>query len=115
MSIAFLAIFFVRRILIVALFHVDILSLRYGLIMGIVQIPYLCYLIVYKPLIEELSIEIVNEAVLCFTYLFVHLYSDATPSAQDRYDFGWLAVVFFLALFVINIVHITIPVMKGLK
>lgn len=72
-------------------------------------------MIIHRPLIEELNIEIVNEVYVCFTYLLVHVYSDATPSAQDRYYFGWIVITLFFMLFIINIVHILIPAVRELK
>lgn len=63
-------------------------------------------------MIEELTIEVINELSVSLTYYFVHVYTDYTTSADARFDLGWVIITCFILLFVINLANILIPAIK---
>jgi hypothetical protein len=71
----FPTIFFLRRILVVCLFYIDIISVRYAAILYPIQIPYFYYLFIHRPLKEGMKIELVNEAGINLFFMIVPLYS----------------------------------------
>jgi hypothetical protein len=107
MSMLFPAIFFLRRIWIVSFFYIDIISVRYAAILYPIQMSYFYYLIMYRPLKDELVVEIINEVIvsLCFLITPTHL----TLSAKDSYNTGWILVTLFFLLFIVNIAFIIVP------
>ena len=109
------AIFPLRRLLIVSFFYIDIVSVRYAAILYPIQIPYLYYLITYRPLKAGLNIEIINELGVNLFFMVIPIYSNAVPSAKDRYILGWIMIAAFFLLFIINLSSIIAPSVKKLK
>jgi hypothetical protein len=77
-----------------------------------IQIPYLIYLINYKPLDEGLRIEIFNEWIVGMHFFLMFAYSDITPSARVRYELGWIILSLFLFMFVVNVGYIIVGIRK---
>ena len=62
-----------------------------------------------------MKIEMINEAFVCVTYFFVHVYTDATPSAKIRYDLGWIMIFLFFFMLAVNIYFLLSPNIGKIK
>jgi hypothetical protein len=72
-------------------------------------------LITYRPLKAGLNIEIINELGVNLFFMVIPIYSNAVPSAKDRYILGWIMIAAYFLLFIINLGSIIGPSVKKLK
>jgi len=116
-SISFPLVFFMRRILVVMLFNIDIMILRVALVSFGVQTAYIIYWTHCKPLTngKDHLIELVNEIAFTVMMDLQPVFTDLVPDLKVRYNYGWIFIFCYIGLFIFNLAVIIIPIVGGCK